>query len=98
MYTGHRCSSLRVVQVIIFSSTPFASPPYQPGQRDGEDRGGEELCVSVGDPVSVLCVDHTTGCIVVGVQNTLKSVYIFSLQCLALRQRKQLPPHFLRIF
>ena len=30
--------------------------------------------MSVGDPVSVVCVDQTTGYIVVAVQNTLKYV------------------------
>ena len=35
----------------------------------------EEMYVSVGDPVSVVCVDQTTGHIVAGAQNSLKYVY-----------------------
>lgn len=35
---------------------------------------GEEMYVSVGDPVSVVCVDQTTGHIVAGAQNSLKYV------------------------
>jgi WD40 repeat protein len=40
-----------------------------PGASDSETA---EMCTTVGDPVSVMCVDQITGCIVVAVQNTLK--------------------------
>ena len=37
-----------------------------------EEGGEEEMCVLVGDPVSVVCVDQTTGNIVAAAQSTLK--------------------------
>ena len=43
---------------------------------DEEEKGKQEekgeMCVSVGDPISVVCVDQTTGHIIAGVQNILK--------------------------
>ena len=43
----------------------------QAGQ-EVEEGGEEEMCVLVGDPVSVVCVDQTTGNIVAAAQSTLK--------------------------
>ena len=44
-------------------------------EEEKEVEEGEEMYVSVGDPVSVVCVDQTTGHIVAGAQNSLKYVY-----------------------
>ena len=49
--------------------------PHQSGEQGVSEGGENVVCVAVGDPVSVLCVDQITGCIVVAVQSTLKYVY-----------------------
>ena len=45
-------------------------------KEEEEEEEGEEMCVSAGDPISVVCVDQTTGHIVAGAQNNLKYVHV----------------------
>ena len=49
-------------------------------EKEKEEEEGEEMCVSAGDPISVVCVDQTTGHIVAGAQNNLKyNTYMYLL-------------------